>query len=59
MCHASDMCATTGMMKGIVDVFVLGARGPPVPDREASRMQAGVGRQHYGACMPDREEEDQ
>lgn len=47
------------MMRGIVDVFVLGARGSPASGKEASRMQAGVGRQHYRACMPDGEEGDQ
>lgn len=35
------------MMEGIVDVFVFGV-GLPAPGKEASRMQAGVGRQHYG-----------
>ena len=58
MCHASDMCATTTLMKGMVDVFVLGV-GVASTRQEASRVQAGVGRQHYRACMPDREEGDQ
>jgi hypothetical protein len=43
VCHASDMCATTTLMKGMADVFVLGVG--VASTRQRGVKDAGWGRQ--------------